>query len=633
MLALVSQQSARAGDAPPVPVAAFNAPQCDGTTLDDPADADPALNAGYTDLTHVFGARLDSYNAGNVVPLYDSYGGAWDTYPPLCGAYYDAESGGPESVWMFCTDITKKACGDIGAGGTLNNGATVVGDMVDRASNPRLNSDQERVIAWLLTHGYDYTPTGLNDAGATRADQTTTPNRSALQNLVWCVSDPTYVQAAFEANCAENFPPAEQAAVLAKVPGTALVDLNLSAGSADVLVGQKRVLRLRTNVFNQPITLTATGTAVGSLQVCSGPGTLSGNELTVAGTDVNTPRVVELCLTPSASGSYGLNAAVRVAQADHLQWAKADDDDCQVFARFSRSAAVDVESAVAFRVVARPILTTKASAQVVKPGAKLFDTVQLSGFVPGHGAKGRATLYGPFARVTKNVCRPANAVATVEFTPRNGSVRTPAVKVTEPGHYTWVAQTSKDSHNKAARHRCGLAAETTLVRKSTYTVTTVDSGFSGVAPSTGARRSVETLTAAAADIQGSVRVVGHRKGRMLLPGVAQVGRLGSSADIGDAIGTTVLAGHVSDPADRPGALWNLRKVRRGQVLSYRIDGKVHRYRVTGVARYSRSKPLPSQLFRTTGAHRLVVISCSDKVVRNGRFHYANNLVITAKPIG
>lgn len=636
ILVSITVAPARAGDAPPAPVGPFNAPLCEGTTDDDPTQVDPAYHAGYTDLTAVFGARLDSYNKGNVVPLYDTTGNASGTYPPLCGTYYDPETNSAKSVWMFCTDIDAHVCGDIGPGGTLHDAGQDVGELIDQANNPRLTADQERIIAWLITRGYDYVPNGgMNDTGATAADKTTTANRMALQNLIWCVSDPDFAFGPFQAVCAENLPPSEQAEILTKVPGTAVVNLSLTSQDAAATVGRRHVITLQTNVFNQPIRLTATGTAAGTLQVCEGPGTLNGDDLTVSGTDPNQQITVKLCLQPTSTGSYGLEASVQAVQSDRLQWGKASTD-CQVFARFRHDAGVAVRDSVNFSVANRsskPKIVTQASSQVATPGASLYDTVRISNFVPGHGAVGKATLYGPVSKVTSKVCTPANKVATVRFKPRNGVVRTPRIKVSEPGYYTWIAETTSDARNKAASHRCGLAAETTLVRKKPYRVTAVDSGFSGPVSPIASRAATDQLTMPKAGIRATINAVGHRDHRMLLPDDASlVGLLKASARPGDKVGTVVLAGHVSDRSDNPGALWNLKKVRKGQVLTYWSGGKVYRYKVTGVQRYSRDNDLPAHLFRTGGAPRLVVISCSDKVIENGRWHYVNNLVVTAKPI-
>lgn len=73
---LATATPAQAGDVPPAPVTEFRAPVCAGTTSQDPKQVNPGDHHGETDLTRVFGARLVSYNKGNVVPLYDTFGGA-----------------------------------------------------------------------------------------------------------------------------------------------------------------------------------------------------------------------------------------------------------------------------------------------------------------------------------------------------------------------------------------------------------------------------------------------------------------------------------------------------------------------------------------------------------------------------
>ncbi|WP_300678961.1 class F sortase [Nocardioides sp.] len=632
---LVLAEPAHAGDAPPVAATAFTAPLCSGTTTSDPADVPAADHDGYTDLTQVFGARLTSYNKGNVVPLYDTTGWGDATYPPLCGVYYDAATNSPKSVWMFCTDVDKHACGDIGPGGTLQDGTTDVGEMNDKPGNARLTADQQAVIAWLITNGHDFSYTGF----ASHADQSTYDTRNALQYLVWCISDESTIEADFPGLCTTNISAAEQASILTKVPARSVVDLNLASSGTPVRVGQTRTISLTTNVYNQPITLTATGTASGTLTVCSGSATLSGSTLTVDGTSPATSTTIGLCLSPTAAGSYGLKASAQAVQTEELQWAQADSD-CQVFARFRIDAGAPVTDLVGFTVAERatvpgsPRLITTASHRVATPGTALSDTIELSGFVDGHGARGTAVLYGPLSKVTARSCTAANRFATVAFDPRNGRVRTPRVTVTRAGYYTWVASTSADSANKAATHGCGLAQETTLIRKKHYELTKVDTGFSGPVASIVERSSsTPRLVMPAAGVDASVVNVGVSGGQMQVPGaVSTIGRVDRSAAINDAIGTVVLAGHVSDRRDSPGALWSLKKAKRGQILRYVVGGTVYRFKVTSVRRTSRSSTLPASLASTTGAHRLVVISCTGKVVRNGRFHYTQNLIVTAVPI-
>ncbi|WGX97358.1 VaFE repeat-containing surface-anchored protein [Nocardioides sp. L-11A] len=279
-------------------------------------------------------------------------------------------------------------------------------------------------------------------------------------------------------------------------------------------------------------------------------------------------------------------------------------------------------------------LTTETSHDQAKPGVHLFDKVTITGFVPGHGATGSATLYGPFASRDEITCTAATAVGTVSFTPGNGLVQTPTVQVNRTGYYTWVASTTADSRNTAASHACGLESETTLVRKPAYPAPVVSTGFSAAGADVAGRRGIERIRIPSLGVDARTSPVGIKRGTMQVPGnVARTGRLRQSAAVGDLIGTTVIAGHVSDRHDRPGAFWKLAKARKGKVVTVRQGGMKVRYRVTSVERFSRASTLPDRFFSTTGEHQLVLISCAGKVTTpGGGFHYRQNVVVTAVPL-
>ncbi len=296
----------------------------------------------------------------------------------------------------------------------------------------------------------------------------------------------------------------------------------------------------------------------------------------------------------------------------------------------------------------RPVLSTVASAKRVTPGTGLFDRVRIKRFVPGYGATGTARLYGPFTDRASAVCTRANLAGRVSFGPRNGVVRTGTVRVTEPGVYTWVASTSADPRNKAVSHRCGMAAETTLVAKRGYGNPHVEAGFSGIAVLREAARVLgrflapaagSSVTSAGLGLKASAEPVGIRAGAVDLPAnVARLGWLDLSAGYGDKIGTTVVAGHVSDLSDRPGAMWRISHAATGKlvgsVVTINSRGHVYRYQVTSAAKYDRDRPLPHRLFTTTGRHRLVLITCTDKVTHpDGSWHYTKNRALTAVPLG
>lgn len=111
-----------------------------------------------------------------------------------------------------------------------------------------------------------------------------------------------------------------------------------------------------------------------------------------------------------------------------------------------------------------------------------------------------------------------------------------------------------------------------------------------------------------------------------------------SAGIGERIGTSIIAGDVSDNSDRPEAFWKLRKARVGQVVRVRdadadADGTAQKHRISSRSEHLRSQRLPRRLFNTAGQHRLALVTRTDKVTYpGGGFHYTTNLVVIAKPV-
>ncbi|MCR1785275.1 DUF11 domain-containing protein [Nocardioides carbamazepini] len=292
-----------------------------------------------------------------------------------------------------------------------------------------------------------------------------------------------------------------------------------------------------------------------------------------------------------------------------------------------------------------PSITTVASDKKVamsvgKGGvpepARLHDMVTISGLVVGGDTVGTATLYGPVAKVSDAMCVPGKAVASVSFAPVNGTVRTPSVKVSEPGYYTWVVSTSADRRNDAASHGCGLASETTLVHRAEVGKVKIETGYAGTEGATARKVRPSKVSIPGIGMKAKLTTVGVRKGSMVIPqDVARGGWLQGSAAPGEVIGSSVIAGHVSDRADRPGAFGKLHKARKGQVIKVRAaNGTVHRYRIASVHTQLRKKGFAGAEVSTTGEHQLTLVTCTGKVTyANGRYHYTKNLVVIATPIG
>lgn len=285
----------------------------------------------------------------------------------------------------------------------------------------------------------------------------------------------------------------------------------------------------------------------------------------------------------------------------------------------------------------RPRIVTRVSDPRVTPGQRIHDRVRLSGIGRGARVKATARLYGPFSSRAAARCRPADQARSVTWTARRGWTRTPSVRVRQPGVYTWRITTGPTNRLARASHRCGQRSETLTVAKPAYRPPVVTGGFDGILPSPRAlpgRAGMPHVRAKGIGLDAAVMSAGMHRGAMDLPGdVGMVAWLRKSAGYGDAIGTTVIAGHVSDWHDRPGAMRRLSQARRGQVVDL-VSGKGrNRFSVVQKASLSRNERLPRRFFRTTGPHRLVLISCTDRVVHpNGRFHYTRYQVVVAKHV-
>lgn len=355
-----------AADVPPTQVVApFTAPKCAGDTQFDPTNTSDAV----VDTTSVFGKRLDDYNAGKVVVLYDAYGGSpLNAYPPLCGTRYVAGSGAV-SEWMFCTDIHSEACGGTAAdGGLVDESGAPLRGLDTLTGNSRLDpgsADKEKLIAYLIQNGHSYDGTGVpgttygwsgvTEAVADATGSTATQQRAALQTLIWCISDPvalpaTGTEVEREVACQNNMDATEQARLLALIPDVPSVTLSFAASST-AKVGDSVTMTLSTNLYDQPIAVGTSGVA-GSLAICGGAAgaTLSNGVLTVPAGEPTVTTDVLVCVTSTAAGTVNVSASARPASRLHLGWNQSPDitqsgKACQVFATFNAVKQLGVSSA------------------------------------------------------------------------------------------------------------------------------------------------------------------------------------------------------------------------------------------------------------------------------------------------
>lgn len=313
--------------------AATTVPACTGAT-------DTAVNPSLLVLT---GQNEIDYNAGKAVLIYGNYGanapsapmGA-DPVPPSCAVR--KVNGQPSTSWAYCTDARAHSCRNNGT----PNLESVTGNAKFDPAVDALGPDKEKVIVYLIQHGYAIAqPNTGNMLGATSADETTSQNRQAMQQLVWCVSEAgpgvkttasTLPQDAYlHDTCAANFDDADFDAVLAMVPSTPA--MTVTAASPTVAPGATAQFTVSTNVLGKAITVTPTGID-GALTVCGGTGTLTGDQLVVPGTDSST-KTVTLCGTRAADGAMNVAATVVPATTQNLVWEWNNDADCQVYASFN----------------------------------------------------------------------------------------------------------------------------------------------------------------------------------------------------------------------------------------------------------------------------------------------------------
>ena len=96
------------------------------------------------------------------------------------------------------------------------------------------------------------------------------------------------------------------------------------------------------------------------------------------------------------------------------------------------------------------------------------------------------------------------------------------------------------------------------------------------------------------------------------------------------------SGHVNYAGKR-GALWNLTTVPPGD-MAYVADrdGTIYPFVATAIDLYQKVpvSTLPGSLFATTGAHRMVIVTCAGRVLMvNGHSHYEYNVAVTFAPHG
>lgn len=141
----------------------------------------------------------------------------------------------------------------------------------------------------------------------------------------------------------------------------------------------------------------------------------------------------------------------------------------------------------------------------------------------------------------------------------------------------------------------------------------------------------DRLTIADLHVDSPVVPLGVTDGALDVPeDVHTIGWWKGGARPGASTGTAVLAGHVDSHVQGIGTLFYLETLPMGSRVVIGTDGGHLTYRVVARHVYVKKQGLPTDLFRTDGAPRLVLITCGGPFDAATR-QYADNVVVYAVP--
>ena len=131
-----------------------------------------------------------------------------------------------------------------------------------------------------------------------------------------------------------------------------------------------------------------------------------------------------------------------------------------------------VESTEITPKTVQPVVTTQTSVATVNGKTDLYDTIKVTGGVPGSTVTGKDVLYGPFQTKPAEGEIPSNAkvVGTVSWKAvldkdGNATVKSPSITIDKPGYYVWLESLDAGKHGdstwKASTDKFGRPSETT----------------------------------------------------------------------------------------------------------------------------------------------------------------------------
>ena len=134
-------------------------------------------------------------------------------------------------------------------------------------------------------------------------------------------------------------------------------------------------------------------------------------------------------------------------------------------------------------------------------------------------------------------------------------------------------------------------------------------------------------------MEAELTQTGAKNGYLELPDPPLATWYNKTAELGAAKGRSLIASHVDFGHGDAAPFSKLHKIEKGAPIQVRdMDGTLRNYKTTSINLYERQE-LPKDVFRTTGKHELVLVTCSGPTINSGEAsYYLYNLVVIAEPI-
>lgn len=134
-------------------------------------------------------------------------------------------------------------------------------------------------------------------------------------------------------------------------------------------------------------------------------------------------------------------------------------------------------------------------------------------------------------------------------------------------------------------------------------------------------------------LEASLTQTAAKNGYLELPAPPLATWYEKTAKLGASSGRSLIASHVDFGHGEDAPFSRLHKIEKGAPIEVRdLDGTMRLYKAKSISLYERQK-LPKDVFRTTGKHELVLVTCSGPSIDSGEAaYYLYNLVVIAEPI-